>query len=175
MKADKIPAGLTEPRPPIDHRGFSSTERLCKAEYLMASPSHLEHRAIDQVRRFGEHVALSMLNRGPHIVDFRYGVEWDYPERGLLSVVDTITQPVPVRYTSSPFAIITDEGLERCRPKLKRPPMSFYERMESASYSMPTKRSPPSSRASRFISALKKIAEPLPYDGPKASDKHHSI
>ena len=178
---------LAKERPPLDRnkQRFAISQLLSDRERRDAEMSgdsryieeHLTHDVSYNLRELGETVARELLGRGPHVVDFRFTREYSSSHRGEVCLLDTVAIPVQVRNSYS--IVMMDSELERWRPPIRTPRLSIDERihreMWKSEESRPTKKPSPPSLSTRLRSMLKQLSEPTVYDGPKATDKHHTI
>lgn len=180
---------LAKERPPLDRNKqrfaisqlLSDLERREAERYGGDTADFIEERLAYDVnhnlRELGETVARELLGRGPHVVDFRFTREYSSFHRGELCLIDTTAIPVQVRHSYSPI-VMMDSELERWRPPIRTPRISLDERCYRDAWSQAWSKPPKTSTesiAKRFVRTLKKLSEPTVYDGPKATDKHHTI
>lgn len=180
---------LAKERPPLDRnkQRFAISQLLSDRERRDAEMSgdsryieeHLTHDVSYNLRELGETVARELLGRGPHVVDFRFTREYSSRHRGEVCLIDTPAIPVQVRNSYSPI-IMNDDVVERWRPPIRTPRLSIDERCYREMWreydgSRRSKKSLKPSITTRLRSALASLSTPIPYDGPKATDKHHTI
>lgn len=181
---------LAKERPPLDRNKqrfaisqlLSDRERHEAERYGGGDAEFIEERLAYEVngnlRQLGETVARELLGRGPHVVDFRFTREYSSFHRGELCLIDTTATPVQVRHSYSP--VMMDSELERWRPPIRTPRLSLDERCYRQAWlsdddSRRSKKSSKPSITTRLRSALASLSTPIPYDGPKATDRHHTI
>ncbi len=172
---------LAKERPPLDRNKqrfaisqlLSDRERREAERYGGDTADFIEERLAYEVngnlRELGEAVARELLGRGPHVVDFRFTREYSSFHRGELCLIDTTAIPV-----------MMDSELERWRPPIRTPRLSLDERCYRQAWlsdddSRRSKKSSKPSITARLRSALASLSTPIPYDGPKATDRHHTI
>lgn len=179
---------LAKDRPPLDRnkQQFAISQLLSDRERHEAErhgggdaefiEERLAHEVNINLRELGETVARELLGRGPHVVDFRFTREYSSRHRGEVCLLDTVAIPVQVRNSYS--IVMMDSELERWRPPIRMPRLSIDERIYRDAWSQAWSKPPKTSTesiAKRFVRTLKKLSEPMVYDGPKATDKHHTI
>ena len=102
------------------------------------------------VRDFSDHLVKRLINAGPHVLDIKYGIEYDPVMRG------------HVLRCASPVKNVTIETL-------RYPRMVQMEACEPDVSWRPSFRTPPLPAPTfwqRAVAAVKRAGEPLKYDGP---------